>query len=67
MDKSMLALLSGIFIPAGVLLALHREASHNKVNIVYKPSPLLRYINVAGIKVEKVPYKYENSKIPGSM
>lgn len=66
MDKSMLALLSAFYIPPGLLLALHR-AYKPKVNDIYKSSPLIRYRNVAGIKVEKVPYKYENSEIPGSI
>jgi len=55
MDKSMLTLLSGFFIPPGVLLAIHR-AYNPKVNHISKSSPFIRYINVAGIKVEKVPY-----------
>lgn len=56
MDKSMLALLSGFSIPPGLLLALHR-AYKPKVNDVYKSIPLISYRNVAGIKVDKVPYK----------
>lgn len=58
MDKSMLALLSGFCIPAGLLLALH-SASRPKVNDVYKSSPLLRYFNIAGIKVKNIPYSLE--------
>lgn len=55
MDKSMLTLLSGFYIPPGFVLAV-RRAYKPKVNHVYKSSPLVHYFNVAGLKVQKVPY-----------
>lgn len=58
MDKSMVALLSGFCIPPVLALAIHM-AYKPKMNEIYKSSPLLRYINFAGIKVEKRPYSFE--------
>lgn len=58
MDKSLLLILPGFCINP-VLADAIRRAKQPKVNDIYKSSPLLRYYNVAGIKVEKVPYILE--------